>query len=213
MTLGDFHQLMADSLRRGTTLSTQIVGHTKLAAQWLERNYTFKYMENFRLFQLVSGSRTLELPSNATIKSHKFVRLIGTDGVYTKLNRVEPEDLGGIRTATNGFANNTMPSQYWTVGNSLLVFDSILTEDYNGEAMFHQYSAWPVDATETHPLLDFAADVLLQQTLLFMAAFLKDAEMAAAYKTLRDEAVNTLVRAEDENKFSGESVSMVYRGG
>lgn len=213
MTLAEFHQLVADSLRRGTTLTTQITGYTKLAVQWMERNYTFKYMEEFRLFQLVSGSRTLELPSNSLIKSHKFIRLIGDDGAYTKLNRVEPEDVPGIRTAQNGFANNTMPSQYWTVKNSLLVFDSVLTSDYNGEAMFHIYTDWITEPTETHPLLGFASDVLLQQVCLFMAAFLKDAEMAAAYKTLRDEAVNTLVRAEDENKYSGESVSMAYRGG
>lgn len=211
MTLSEFHQLVADSLRRGTTLTTQIVGQTKLACQWMERNYTFKYMETFRLFQAVEGSRTLDLPTNCTIKAHKFIRLIGVDGLYTPLKKVEPEDLPGLRTSANS-SGNTVPANYWVIGNNTIVFDSVLTANLNGEAMFYQYSDWPVDGAETHPLLGFASDVLLEQVLFFMAAFLKDAEMAQARKLLRDEAVNTLVRAEDENKYGGESLAMVYSG-
>lgn len=211
MTLGEFHQLVADSLRRGTTLSTQIVGQTKLAVQWMERNYTFKYMESFRLFQAVEGSRTLDLPTNCVIKAHKFIRLIGADGLYVPLKKVEPEDLPGIRTSTNS-SGNTVPAHYWVMGNNTIVFDSVLTANLSGEALFYQYSDWPVELTETHPLLGFASDVLLEQVLLLMAAFLKDPEMAAARKLLRDEGLNTLVRAEDENKYGGESLAMVYTG-
>jgi hypothetical protein len=35
--------------------------------------------------------------------------------------------------------------------------------------------------------------------------------MGAAYKELRDEAVNTLTRAEDETKFAGENIRMLYK--
>lgn len=207
MTLGEFHQMVADSLRRGTTLTTQIQNNTKLAVQWMERNYTFKYMETFRLFQAVEGSRTLDLPSNVIIKAHKFIRLVDASGTYKSLKRCEPEDITSLRSSQNS-AGDYLPSRYWVAGNATIVFDAILQGDLNGEALFYQYTDWITGADETHPLLGFASDVLLQQVCLFMAAFLKDVEMAAAYKTLRDEAVNTLVRAEDENKYAGQDFTM-----
>ena len=209
MLLSDFHQLVADHLRRGTTLSTQIVAQTKLAVQWLERNYTFKYMESFRLFQAVQGTRTMDLPTNSLIKGWKFLRLVNLDGTYAPLNKIEPEDLIGLRTQ-NSQTNFVVPEAYFVIGNSKLVFDCVLSQDVSGEVMYYQYSDWPTDLGSTHPLLQFAADVLLQETLLMMALYLRDPRMADTIKVTRDEALNTLTRAEDENKFSGESISMVF---
>lgn len=213
MTLGEFHAMVARASRRGTSIPEQIVDSTKLAVMWLERNYTFEYMETFRLFQVVQGSRVLNFPTNTLIKSFKFVRLLGTDGYYTELQKVQPQDLGGIRTASNSVGSDLTPGHYFTVGKSSIVFDSVPGSDINGEAMFFSYSDWPVGSDETHPLLGFAADVLLQQTMLQVAGILKDSEMAGVYKVLRDEALKTLVIAEEESKHGGESVSMAYRGG
>ncbi len=207
MTLGEFHQLVADTMRRGATLSTQVRNNTKLAVQWMERNYTFKYMEQLRLFQAVAGSRTLDLPTNTVIKAHKFIRLVGDDGAYQMLQRCEPEDIVALRLSRNS-AGTQVPARYWVAGNSTIVFDAVLAQALEGEALYYQYTDWITGESETHPLLGFASDVLLQQVCLYMAAFLKDAEMAAAYKVLRDEAVNTLVRAEDENRYAGQSFVM-----
>jgi hypothetical protein len=207
MTLGDFHQMVADSMRRGTTLTTQIKNFTALSVQWMERNYTFKYMEVFRLFQAVQGSRTLDLPTNVVIKAHKFIRLVDSTGTYVVLERCEAQDITAIRSSRND-AGAYIPARYWVAGNSTIVFDAVVQGDLEGEALFYQYTDWITGADETHPLLGFASDVLLQQTCFMMAAFLKDSEMAAAYKVLRDEAVNTLVRAEDENKYAGQSFTM-----
>lgn len=211
MTLGEFHTLVKDSLRRGTTLSTQIVQQTQLAVQWLERNYTMSYMEQFRLFQLEANKRTIEFPTNAVHKAFKMLRLVDTDGGYLPLNKVEPEDLTRVVSSLNA-TGRIVPSQYFVVGKTI-VLDAFPSEALNGEAIIHQYSDWPTDTGETHDLLNMGADVLLQQTCLFMALYLKDAEMAAAYKTLRDEAVKTLVIAEVEGKYSDASTAMVYRGG
>lgn len=207
MTLGEFHQMVADSMRRGATLDTQIRNNTRLAVQWLERNSSFKYMETFRLFQLVEGSRTLDLPTNAVIKEHKFIRLVDSTSTYVNLVRCEPQDIKALRSSVND-AGYSIPARYWVAGNATIVFDSVIQGSLNGEALFLQYTDWITGDSETHPLLGFASDVLLHQTCLFLAAFLKDAEMAAAYKALRDEAVNTLVRAEDENKYAGQSFTM-----
>lgn len=206
MTLGEFHQLVSDNLRRGSAQNSAIPQQTKLAVQWMERNYTFRYMEKFRLLQLVPGDRTISFPDNIVVKSIKFVRLIDSDGRYLPLNKIEPGDLTGIRTG-----DRLVPKAFWGVGDGTLVLDVVPTEALNGEAVLFEYTDWPTAENSRHPLLDFAADVLMQQTLVFMATLLRDAAMAGVYKTLRDEALDTLTRAEDEGQFGGESISMAFR--
>lgn len=202
MNLADFHSLVRLSLKRGTTLDAVIPSYTKMAAAWLERNYTFKYMEVFRLLQLIAGDRTIEVPSNKLIKDFDFIRVINETGEYSRLAKIDPKELARTETGT--------PTAFFVVGRGTIVFDNTPDANFSGEALFHEYSDWPTADNAEHPLFDMAPDVLLHQTLLFMAAYLRDAEMAAAYKVLRDEAVNTLTRAEDETKYGGETLSMAY---
>ena len=96
-------------------------------------------------------------------------------------------------------------------GIKTIVFNNTPAEDLNGEAVFYAYSDWPTKTTDTHPLFDLAPDVLMYQTLIHMAAYLRDENMVGAYKALRDESINTLTRAEDEIKYRGEKITMAYR--
>lgn len=212
MTLGEFHTLVSDAMRRGDTLDDVIPGQVKLAVQWLERNYTMIYMENFRLLQVAAQDRIIALPPKVNIKSIKFIRTVGTDGTYTYLNRIQPEDLMGLRSEnTVPRASDTVPRAYFLIGVNQLVLDAVPSEALSGEAIFREYTDWPTDESSQHPLLQMASDVLLAQTQLFMAAnILKDLRMVEVYKTLRDEGVNTLTRAEDEAAYGGSDNSMVF---
>ena len=201
MNLGEFHQLVSDSLRRGTTQDGQIPNQVRLAVMWMERNYNFAYMEQFRLLQLAMGDRTISLPSNKIVKSIKLLRLVGEDGVYRDLVKVHPSDLTGLSDRIRS---------YWMAGNTTLVLDAIPASNMAGEAVLIEYTDWPTKTDSKHPLIDIAGDVLLQQTLFFMAAYLRDTTMMSAYKVLRDEALNTLTRAEDETQYSGQAASMAY---
>lgn len=178
----------------------------------MERNYSFLYMEVFRLLQIGANDRIIPLPPSVAIKSIKFIRLIGTDGAYSYLNRLQPEDLTGLRSSTTVPAtSNTVPRGYFMVGVSQLVLDSVPAEAANGEAIFREYTDWPTDTASQHPLLQMASDVLLAQTQWFMAVnIMKDLRMAEAYKVARDEGVNTLTRAEDESAYGGADNKMVY---
>lgn len=210
MELSTFHSMVSSALKRGTAFDADIPNYVKLGVNWLERNYTYKYMEEFRLFQVAAGDRTIRMPDNKVIKAAKFIRLIGEDGAYIYLNKVEPEDLLGLRSA-NTTTSDVVPSSYFIVGTDTLVLDAVPSEACNGEAIFYEYSDWPVATTSTHPLLKFASDLLLAQTLWFMAIYaLKDMRMAEAYKVARDEAMSTLTRADDETKYGGESISMAF---
>lgn len=205
MDLGTFHSLVSTSLKRGTTLDNVIPSYSKLGLSFMERNYTFKYMEDFRILQLAIGDRTLVMDSNWSymIKSVQFIRLIDDDnGDYRYLKRVNPRMLSGT--------SDEAPTGYWLVGANTLVFDNTTQEALAGEAMLTRYTDWPVANDGTHPLLITAPDAMLYQTLIHMAAYLRDAAMVAAYKELRDEALNTLTRSEDELKYDGESIQMEY---
>ena len=212
MTLGEFHTLVSACLKRGTALDAYIPAQAKLAVQWLERNYTMKYMETFRLLQIAVSDRVIQMPANVSIKAIKFVRIIEEDGGYNYLNKVEPEDIAALRsTSTTPAGTNVIPARYFLIGLNTLVLDSVPDVTWNGEAIFYEYTAWPTGDSSTHPLLTMATDVILAQTQLYMAVnIMKDLRMVEVYKLARDEAVNTLTRAEDETKNGGESVSMVY---
>lgn len=209
MNLGEFHAAVSTALNRGTTLDARIPAMVKMAAQWMERNYSFKHMERFKLLQIVEGDRTILLPSNVTIKAIKFLRIIDASGQYFYPKKVEPEDAVGVGHQPH---THTIPGSYFIVGNSALVFTGVPGEDLNGEAMWYEYTDWPADLTATHYFLNAAADVLLAMTLLNMAAFvLRDARMVEGYKLMRDEGINTLTRATDESIFGGEVMEMQYR--
>lgn len=200
MNLGEFHSNVSTSLNRGTTLDARIPARVKQSVQWIERNYTFKYMEQFRLLQIAKDDRTIKL--NSYIKNWKFIRLIGSDDGYSYLNKIEPQDALGLASTV---------AAYWIVGNSALVLNAVPTKDLSGEAMWIGYTDWPSETASRHFLLDVASDVLLAQTLMFMAAFdTKDPRMLAEYKVVRDEGLNTLTRSADEEQFGGAGVSMAY---
>jgi len=228
MNLGQFNQMVSDSLKRGTTFDAQIPVQVAMAVQWLERNFTMKYMEAFRLIQIVQNQRVIQMPQGL-VKAWIFFRIIKSDGTYHVVNKVEGKDLTVVNSTLNVFTANTvpssttsviMPSNFFQVGLANIVLDAVPSDNFNAEAMFYNYSSWPTDPTTipgggstfVHPLLDIASDLLLGQTQMFCATnLLKDLRMLAAYKEMRDEAVNTLTRSDDETKYGGEEMSMLYK--
>lgn len=224
MRFPDFIQLVSAALRRQTTLDQYIPGQARIALSFIEKNYTFKYMEKFRLLQLAIGDRVIYLPPGESIKAMKFFRLAKQDGSYIYLKKVEPEDLtqviatfnpiiGGTVPATNS-ADFLTPTGYFQVGLSQLIINTVTTIAFNAEVMYYGYSdtaGWVTGNDPAHPILDVAPDLLINQTLLNMAVnIMKDLRMVPAYKELRDEAINSLTRAEDETKYGGEDFAMAY---
>ena len=202
MLLADFYATVSDSLKRGTTLDGMIPRYSRMACAWMERNYSFRYMEQYRVLQITAGDRTISLHSNQQIKRIEMIRLIQLDGSYTQLKRFSPRDFTAVETG---------PSQgFWVAGNHTLVLENIPGEALVGEALFECYSDWPTASGETHPLLLQASDVMLYQVLMMMSPHMRDGRVFEAYKLMRDEALNTLTRAEDEFAHGGVDSSMAY---
>jgi hypothetical protein len=230
MNVDQFNSMVSASLKRGTTLDSQIPQQTAMAVQWIERNYTFKYMEAFRLIVIQQNERVLLMPVGSVVKSWIFFRIVNTDGSYSYINKVEGKDLTLVNSSANtiiggavpptGTVFQIVPKNFFQVNLSTIVLDAVPSQNLNAEAMFYNYSSWPVDVTTipgggstfTHTLLLIASDMLLAQTQMNCAVnLLKDLRMMQAYKEVRDEAVNTLLRAEDETKWAGENIRMLYK--
>jgi len=224
MNFSDFVQMVSAGLRRGNTLDQYIPGQARLAMTWMETNYNFKYMEQLRLLQLAIGDRVIKLPDNENIKAMKFFRIVNTDGTYLYLRKVKAEDLttvistvntviGGTVPATVG-TPNIVPTAYFQVSTDRLVINAITTVVFNCEVSYLGYSdtsGWKIGQTFNHPILTIAPHALVAQTLVNMAInIMKDMRMVQGYEKQRDEAVNTLTRAEDETNYGGEDTAMAY---
>ena len=202
MKLSEFNSLVSTYLKRGTSLDDIIPKASPMALSFLERNYSFKYMEVFKTVQLVSGNRTIVLPLNMVTKSISMMRFINGDGSYSEINRIMPRDLKGT--------GDGRPDGYWLSGTNVIVFNTTPTENINGEAILNVFTSWPTGPDQTHPLLIMAADVMIYQTLINMAAYMRDEALVGAYKLMRDEGLNTLTRSDDELRYDSEHSAMAY---
>lgn len=202
MLLADFHSIVSDSVKRGATLDSMIPRYARMACSWMERNYSFKYMEEVRILQVQQGIRTFILQTNQFVKKIEFIRMISSTGIYTYLKRGRAQDFLSVEVGES--------QGFWVAGNSTIVLENIPAEPMTGEAVFECYSEWPTSGEETHPLLQMASDVMLYQVLMMLSPHMRDGRVFEAYKIMRDEALNTLTRAEDELAYGGSDESMAY---
>jgi hypothetical protein len=202
MTLGEFKALLRTTLKRGTQFDTILQQQISMALTKMERNYTYLYMEQFRLLQVEIGQRIIDLPPNLLVKNIKMIRWINSDGSYTKLEKTEPGQMAGLVSG--------VPYRYFLSGQSQIVFDATPTTQLVGEAILVQYSQLSSDETTEPRVLQIAPDVLLMETLRLFATVLRDPRMLDMQNILVEEGRNTLTRAEDEGRFSDANLSLVY---
>lgn len=203
-TLGEFHSTVRDSLARGTALDSKIIAYTRQAARWMERNKAYKYMEKFGGIVLNSSAtfpHVVDLPS-PTVRNISMFRIVGSDGVYSKLKNISPRDQTALDTAK--------PVGYYQIGYTKLILDSKPDEDYICELLYNEFTPWPTDESATNWLLENAEDVLLAQTLYMLAAFQRDVKLMTIYKNLRDEGLHTLETVDGDLEGSNTDDSMVY---
>ena len=202
MNLGELHTLVSASLRRGTALDAHIPGAVRRAARWIERNYSLKYMEEHFLFDIdasATNPRLITLPS--AVKKIEFFRWKDTDGDYHNMTQVAAQD----------FPDNeeTDPVSFWMEGDRRLYLGETPEDDIDGaEILFIRYTSWPTDDAAEHWLIDNAEDLLLAQSAMNMLPFTRDYDSAPLWKNARDEAVRTLLIADEELRQSIGQVAM-----
>lgn len=197
-TLSEFHTLVSDALGRSTSLDSVIATRTKLAARWLERNYTFQYMRQWKVLEVDSDAEFPHIVSlhDLEVKGVELIRrrtaeASGDGFLFDRpLKKVKPED-----RETRGYG---VPESYWLNGLSSLVFNAIPDEDMTFEAHFVLFTRWGSATTWTHWLLDNATNLLLSRTLMSMTSRTRDPQLWQMYKSELDLEIQSFNVAEEE---------------
>ena len=224
-TLGEFHTLVRDSINLGDSIDARILAAVRQAVLWLERNYNFRYMHHSDIFFFAPPSVAGPIYAAATGQGPYQLQGLPkkVDTVYTWestsdsstlyfLERIQKEDADTVETCR--------PFSYYTEGDGPYFYIGQLPDIvYYGYFKYWGYSTWPAltavtmyTSAATHWLVTYAEDLLLHQTMMQLAPILRDPEMGASAKPLRDEALRTLLLTEDEFQDSDRSQVMNYRG-
>jgi len=206
MTLGELTTLVSSSIARGTSLDTQIPNFIRMAARWLERNHSFKYMERFGQFSFdisANEPRRLSLP-NSRVKKIEMARGVLTDGSFQKQKQIDPEELNSIQVG--------MPKSFWLDGVNCLVFDKTPDENYTEELKWIEFTSWPTDAAAETWLLVHAEDLLLARTMLHMAPFMRDQKLKTYWQELASTSLTTVLHTDAEMRGGSRSDVMNYAG-
>lgn len=203
-TLGELHTMVQQSLQKGTTLDTVIPSRVRQAARWIERNYTFQHMRRIGTLQIDLGSEfpwAIETPSK-TWKSIELVRIVDGGNIY-KLD-MDPDYSQQLTFPVE------RPTRYVLDGVERIMLNANPDKNYYMEIFWTQYTSWGVADEFTCWLLENAEDLLLYQTMIHMALFLRDDRMAQTYIGGRDEALRTLLLEAQERVTAGLELTMQF---
>lgn len=192
-TLTQFHTLVADMLKRGTTLSSQIPVATRQAARWIERNHTLQYMKKYASVTLDPESaqpRAISLP-NSRFKGVRFFKILEDDGTYDFLVKGDAQQIGRTKTAK--------PGVFWLDGVDFIWFDNTPDQEYSCEIGYQEFTDWDALASSDTPwLLANAEDLMMFQTCYYMAPFMRDPGLMTMFDKQKQEAIRTLLLADEE---------------
>jgi len=196
-TLGEFHDMVRLTLKKGTTLDNVFPSRVRQAVRWIERNFTFQYMKRIGTVTLDLASEfpwAVETPSK-TWKSIDLVRIVDGSSIYPLT--MDPDYNQQLTFPTE------RPTRYVLDGVERIMLNSMPDKDYYIEVFWNQYTSWGVDDNFTCWLLENAEDLLLYQSMLHMALYLSDDRMASTYLAGRDEALRTLMVEAQERTATG----------
>jgi hypothetical protein len=203
MDLQTLHSEISKAIARGTAYDARIPAYAKMAARYIERNYTFQYMNIFATFEVDADAvepRLITLP--ARMKKDIFVRLVLDEGEYQPLQKIDPQQQHTLVTE--------VPTGYFLSGDDRIWLAQTPEEDYDGEIFYTRFTTWPTAPDATNWLLNYADDVLIAQTMVFMAPLLRDPDAGALWGAMNQMAMKSLLDADFELEFSNKPAVMQY---
>ena len=193
-----------EAAARGSTLDNIIPSVVRRAHVWLERNYTFAYMKQLMSVVLPEDARCMPLPPR--VKEIYWLRTspkaTGKEDKLRYLVRVDPIE---ISSASLG-----IPSGWWLDSNEYIFFDAQPGEDVPLQMYFSRYTAYPSDNTEKTWLTDNAEELLIAQSMLHLAPFMRDETLVQFWQPRRDVELDAHYRREEELERGGTSMKMGY---
>lgn len=206
MTLATFHADISAVIARGSSQAAKIPRWTRHANQWLEQNYSFKFMEKHgesALDPLAEAPNVLTLP-NERIKSVTMVQpmQLGDRGTRRYGEPLPKADRRKVLSLDLGY-----PTGWWQVGNTLH-FDGIVDRAYDLNLMWFEYTDWPTETTATPVMLQRYENLLFAQTLVEAWRELKDPAALADWTNTRDMALRAVLVAEDADVWEAQDMRM-----
>lgn len=206
MKLDDFHKMVSFEVKRGSSLDVWIPAYVKQAVNFLERNAPLKYMEEWVTLQLEPNDQIVDMVW--AFRNWKFLRY-SADGEWTYLQKRDPRE----EITPDG---PTAISKYSQIGMRYIRFNAPWrgTGNLHLEGIVFKFSDWQQTRPDfRHFLLEQASDLLLYQTMIRIAASIKNPNMTSQYQPLRDEALKTFMSMDTDAEFEGsDSDTMVYGG-
>lgn len=205
-TLSEFHANVRLHANKGTSLDAVISSAVRQAARFLERNYSYQYMDRYVSFNVETTCGDGYIFTMPTlVKKFLFFRLsYGDETDYRYLKKVNPKEVVKLSSGSE------RPTAFWLDGDEYVYLDSKVDVNVPAEISYKQYTSWPADLTQSPKLIQIAEDLLLYQTMLILAAFTRNPEMGVTYKFLRDEALTTSTGAERDLEEGEANLQQVY---
>lgn len=192
MTLDEMVTQVRYMVNRGNTLDAQLLPAIRKAVRWTERNHSLSYMHRLVTFRVVFQDGEVRfLPMPPGCKSFEFIRFRLADGTYWHLRKYHPQEIGYD-------THRVLPDGFWTDGNKRIVLESVPEGFLDGQMGYWRYT--DLDAlqpTDTHWLFDHADDVIEARSMLNLLPVMGANEMRPAYEANLNEALRTLVGADE----------------
>lgn len=205
--IATFRSNVSSILDLGSTADNKIDRALRQSVSFLERTYSFQYMNRFVTFTIDSSKndpRAYSFPSRP--KSIRFVRIKDTSKDTTQfhiLDHIAPTELNELPSER--------PKAFWLDAWDFLWLNSVPDEDYTGEMSYVQYSDWDNFSDSDEPwLLQYAEDLMTAQVIMHVAPFIREPELTQMYKPLRDEGLQALIQAEEDLQREGGLESMQF---
>jgi hypothetical protein len=216
MTVAEFYDDLRTVIARGTAVDTSIPIWSRSALRFLEREITFDYMKATFFLLLEPGSKFFDFGGQSPpipLKKIEALGYFGQDGGMIPLSRINVNSIGrNIAVIPNGYRQ--AGTSIFFEGAATPPGITVTTVSY--PLMLHTslFSQWPTAGTSTHPILDIADDLIKHQVLLQSVTSVRKQEEMAGWKLLRDEAIGSVRRLQDENELEGSvHAQMDYWGG
>ncbi|MGI9610003.1 MAG: hypothetical protein ACR2NL_06885 [Acidimicrobiia bacterium] len=194
MNLGELHSLVQRVVNRGTLYDADIITQTRIAARWLERNRSYRYMRKLCYVSLDAGD-TEVIYGDGFVKSVIFFR-IQVEAQWHYLTMRDPHDFAN-------FGIPEEPKHYYLEEDRRFILNVEPDKNYDGQIFLRKFTDWPVTAladvlttTETNWLLENADDALLARTLIQLSPIVRNARLIGEYSGLLSDSLKTLEIAE-----------------
>jgi hypothetical protein len=166
-----------------------------------------KRFVDFTISASASNPRVLPMPSRP--KQIYFLRVVrdATDvqdasKEYSNLHMIDPSTLTELGVGA--------PKFYWLDALDYIWLNSIVEKDWTAELYYAQYTNWPTDTSQSPWLVNNAEELLLAQTMMHLAPFMRDQATQQLWKGQRDLALKALIDADYEFAYQNRSMKMQY---